>query len=69
MNNTNTITAVNAKEIREMLRNNCLYTFHIWGDGLRARICDVRVRKGTLEVKHLQQGTWHAVGAGHITQL
>lgn len=60
----------NAKVIREALKNNCLYVFHFWGDdGGRARICNVRTHKGELQVKHLQQGTWHPVGEfSHLYQ-
>lgn len=46
------------KDISEALKNNCLYVFHVWGDGLRARVCGVRIKAGALQVKHLQQGTW-----------
>ncbi len=71
--NTSTANHVPAKatEIRAALANNCLYVYHVWGEGLRARICDVRTRKGGLvQVKHLQQGTWHNVSDnnGHLVQ-
>lgn len=45
-------------EVRRALANNCLYVYHVWGDGLRARICNVRLCRGVLQVKHLQQGVW-----------
>lgn len=45
-------------EIRRALANNCLYVYHVWGEGLRARISNVRTKDGRLQVKHLQQGVW-----------
>ncbi len=54
----------NAQSIRNALKNNCLYVYHVWNDGLKARITDVRTRKGVLQVKHLQQGVWVNVQNG-----
>lgn len=50
------------KAIREALKNNCLYVYHVWGEGQRARIVNVRMHKGEMQVKHLSQGVWITPG-------
>jgi hypothetical protein len=57
-----------AKTIREALKNNCLYVYHVWGDGCKARVVNARTKKGKLQVKHLQQGVWIEVSDGKIEQ-
>ena len=51
-----------AKDVRKALENNCLYVYHVWGTGQRARVINVRMRNGTLQVKHLSQGVWVTPG-------
>ena len=73
MNNaTNNDVAKNAKAIREALKNNCFYVYHVWdvGQGVRARIGDVRTKSGQLQVKHLGQGVWaNVTDASRLIQM
>lgn len=50
------------KDIRKALKNNCLYVYHVWNGNQRARICNVRMKGGEMQVKHLQQGVWVTPG-------
>ena len=51
-----------AKDVRHALKNNCLYVYHVWAGGQRDRICNVRMKGGVMQVKHLQQCVWVAAG-------